>query len=117
MRGPGPPAPARVPRYQETSARHKKNTTSCRYRTALLNRVVLQNKECKRAAIVCASKMKTDRIPGNVKIDWSTATEQLEARYFSITQVEQLPGRNLTLQWWCGCSGFGGCGVVCGCAG
>ena len=71
----------------------------------------------KRAAIVCASKMKTDRIPGNVKIDWSTATEQLEARYFSITQVEQLPGRNLTLQWWCGCSGFGGCGVVCGCAG
>ena len=117
MPGPGPPAPARVPRYQETSARHKKSTTSCRYRTALLNRVVLQNKECKRAAIVCASKMKTDRIPGNVKIDWSTATEQLEARYFSITQVEQLPGRNLTLQWWCGCSGFGGCGVVCGCAG
>ena len=114
MPGPGPPGTGTGAKIPGNIGTAQKNTTSCRYRTALLNRVVLQNKECKRAAIVCASKMKTDRIPGNVKIDWSTATEQLEARYFSITQVEQLPGRNLTLQWWCGCSGFGGCGVVCG---
>ena len=98
----GPGAPRHRHGCQDTRKhRHgtKKSTTSCRYRTALLNRVVLQNKECKHAAIVCASKMKTDRIPGNVKIDRSTATEQIEARYFYFSLVEQLPGRNLNLQW------------------
>ena len=99
MPGPGPPGTSTGAKIPGNIGTAQKNTTSCRYRTALLSQVVLQNKECKHAAIVCASKMKTDRIPGNVKIDRSTATEQIEARYFYFSLVEQLPGRNLNLQW------------------